>query len=266
MKTQFIFTFLGLILLGISLKAQTVQDIDGNVYRTVIIGEQTWMAENLKTTKYNDGTDIPIVTDGTWDDLSTGAYCWYDDTPDNKDTYGALYNWNTVNTGKLCPVGWHVPTEEEWEVLHKYLNMSIPEAEVEAVSTGVVTLEIKPGGHLKIEDGEVVGGSDGWDDSRDGGVGVGHMLKETGTEHWKDNNGAATNSSGFTALPGGKRFSKLAYKFGKFRGIGVVGEWWSSSEASTTKAHSWSLWDDLDSASDGDGFKNDGLSVRCVKD
>ena len=140
--------------------------------------------------------------------------------------------------------------------------MSIPEA----VSTGVVTLEIKPSGYLKIEDGEVVSGSD---DFSDGGVGT--MLKETGTEHWKENNGGATNSSGFTALPGGIRFSVYAYKFGRFFSIGASGEWWSSSESSTTKAHSWILYykdnDFSPSGDDGSGsFKNDGLSVRCIKD
>jgi uncharacterized protein (TIGR02145 family) len=82
------------------------------------------MAENLKTTKYNDGTAIPNVTDGTaWHALSTPAYCWYNnDAATNKATYGALYNWYTVNTGKLCPTGWHVPTDAEWTTLTDYLG------------------------------------------------------------------------------------------------------------------------------------------------
>jgi uncharacterized protein (TIGR02145 family) len=106
------------------LQAQTVKDIDGNVYKTVTIGKQVWMAENLKTTKYNDGTAIPLVADDkAWEALTAPAYCWYNnDATANKKTYGALYNWYTVNTNKLCPKGWHVPTDEEWTTLTTYLK------------------------------------------------------------------------------------------------------------------------------------------------
>ena len=104
--------------------AGTVIDIDGNVYNTVTIGSQVWMAENLKTTKYNDGTAIPLVTDSTsWSNLTTPGYCWYNnDEAGYKNVYGALYNWFTVNTGKLCPIGWHVPTDAEWTTLTDYLG------------------------------------------------------------------------------------------------------------------------------------------------
>jgi len=89
----------------------TVTDADGNIYNTVTIGTQTWMVENLKVTKYNDGTAIPLVTDNTaWSNLTTPGYCWYNnDAATNKNTYGGLYNFYTVNTGKLAPTGWHVP-------------------------------------------------------------------------------------------------------------------------------------------------------------
>jgi uncharacterized protein (TIGR02145 family) len=101
---------------------KTVTDKDGNVYETITIGTQIWMAENLKTTKYNDGTAIPQVTDNTsWDNLTTPGYCWYNNEITNI-AYGALYNWNTVNTGKLCPTGWHVPTDAEWTNLTTYLG------------------------------------------------------------------------------------------------------------------------------------------------
>ena len=101
-----------------------VTDMDGNTYKTIRIGQQIWMAEDLKTSKYNDGTAIPLVTNNTeWAELTTPGYCWYNnDAATYKATYGALYNWYTVNTGKLCPTGWHVPTDAEWAILITYLG------------------------------------------------------------------------------------------------------------------------------------------------
>jgi uncharacterized protein (TIGR02145 family) len=146
----------------------TVTDINGNVYNTVTIGTQTWMAENLKTTKYNDGTAIPNVTDGTaWAALTTPSYCWYNnDATTYKATYGALYNWYTVNStsngGKnVCPTSWHVPSDDEWTTLTTYLG------------------------------GESIAGG---------------KLKETGNTHWIASNTESTNETGFTALPGGYRY------------------------------------------------------------
>ncbi len=98
-------------------------DKDGNVYISVTIGTQEWMVENLKTTKYNDGSSIPLVTgNAEWEALTTPGYCWYDNDITNKTPYGALYNWYAVNTGKLCPTGWHVPTDAEWTTLTTYLG------------------------------------------------------------------------------------------------------------------------------------------------
>ena len=100
-------------------------DIDGNVYDTVVIGTQVWMAENLKTTRLNDGTAIPLVADDTtWSNLTTPGYCWYGNYEAffNLNSYGALYNYYTVTSGKLCPVGWHVPDTEEWYTLITYLG------------------------------------------------------------------------------------------------------------------------------------------------
>jgi uncharacterized protein (TIGR02145 family) len=101
-----------------------VTDVNGNSYNTIVIGTQTWMAENLKTTKLNDGTDIPLVTNGTtWGTLLTPAYCWYNnDEATYKVTYGALYNWYTANTGKLCPSGWHIPSDAEWTTFTDYFG------------------------------------------------------------------------------------------------------------------------------------------------
>ena len=108
----------------VGLKAQTLKDIEGNVYPAVIIGTQVWMAENLKTTKYNDGMAIPLVSDNNaWEALKTPGYCWYNnDAAANKNRFGALYNWYTVNTKKLCPAGWHVPNDKEWTTLRTYLG------------------------------------------------------------------------------------------------------------------------------------------------
>ena len=145
----------------------TVTDIDGNVYHTVTIGTQTWMVENLKTTKYNDGTAIPLVTDGTaWSNLTTPGYCWYNnDAATYKNTYGALYNWFTVNTGKLAPTGWHVPADAEWTILTIYLGG-----------------EADAGGKMKS---------------------TGTIEAATGL--WYSPNTGATNESGFTAVPAGGR-------------------------------------------------------------
>lgn len=92
-----------------------ISDIDGNEYGTVIIGGQVWMKANLRTTRYNDGTEIPnVISNSEWSNLSSGAYCWYENDISNKTPYGALYNWYSVKTGKLCPKGWHVPSNQEW--------------------------------------------------------------------------------------------------------------------------------------------------------
>ena len=100
---------------------KSVVDADGNVYQIITIGTQIWMAENLKTTTYNDGIIIPL--DEVWHYPTSPAYCWYKNDESNyKATYGALYNWYAINTGKLCPIGWHVPTDAEWTTLTTYLG------------------------------------------------------------------------------------------------------------------------------------------------
>ncbi|MFA6925323.1 MAG: fibrobacter succinogenes major paralogous domain-containing protein [Bacteroidales bacterium] len=104
----------------------TETDIDGNIYHIVTIGTQVWLLENLNTTKYNDGTLIPLVTDNSgWNNLTTGAYSDYNNTPSNSSTYGRLYNWYAVNNAhKICPLGWHVPSDAEWTTLETYLGIS----------------------------------------------------------------------------------------------------------------------------------------------
>jgi len=102
----------------------TIKDIEGNTYKTIIIGSQEWMAENLKTTKFNDGTSIHLITSKSEQSIRYMApdYCWFDDSISNKAINGALYNWLAVETGKLCPVGWHVPSENEWYTLSRYID------------------------------------------------------------------------------------------------------------------------------------------------
>ncbi len=103
-----------------SLQNGTITDVEGNIYKTVKIGTQTWMAENLKTTKYSDGGTIPLSQGSN---ISTPAYCWYNnDAAKYKNKYGALYNWFAVNSGKLCPSGWHVPTAAEWTTLVTFVG------------------------------------------------------------------------------------------------------------------------------------------------
>lgn len=106
-----------------------VTDIDGNVYNTVNINGKIWMTENLKTTRYNDGTPIPNVTDNAaWANLrgaNDGAYCNYDNNPAHVDTYGRLYNWHAVNSPhQLAPTGWHIPSKAEWDALEAWLATS----------------------------------------------------------------------------------------------------------------------------------------------
>lgn len=102
---------------------ETVTDIDGNVYNTVTIGDQVWLAENLKVITYNDGTAIPQITgNDAWIVDTLGAYCNYDNDENNVNVYGRLYNWYTVRTDKLCPEGWHVPASSQWDELVDFIK------------------------------------------------------------------------------------------------------------------------------------------------
>jgi len=99
-----------------------INDIDGNEYSTVRIGNQLWLAENLRTTKYNDGSSIPNVTDfRQWITLNTDGFCWYRNNSDFKKPFGGIYNWHAVNSGRLAPNGWHVPSSDEWNELFHFL-------------------------------------------------------------------------------------------------------------------------------------------------
>ncbi|MBI4645984.1 MAG: fibrobacter succinogenes major paralogous domain-containing protein [Bacteroidia bacterium] len=114
----------GFVVLVLQNQAQTVTDIDGNIYNTIIIGTQEWMQENLKVIHYRNGDAIPDVTGDTqWSNLSTGAYCNYNNNESNALIYGRLYNWYAVaDSRNICPAGWHTPTDAEWTTLTDYLG------------------------------------------------------------------------------------------------------------------------------------------------
>ena len=207
----------------------TMTDIDGNTYRTVQIGSQCWMMENLKVTHYRNGDPIPNVTDDTdWSNLTTGGYCHYDNDANNADVYGSLYNWFAVNDSRnIAPEGWHVPTDEEWKTLEMFLGMSQAQA-----------------------DGE------GWRGTDQGG-----KLKEAGTMHWNAPNTGATNESGFTALPGGLRNCS-----GGFDSMGFHTGFWTYTETTGTAA--WERYMNHDRSVIHRTYedKHGGFSVRCVRD
>lgn len=121
-----------LVFLASNVYCQTdsIRDRQGNTYKTVMIGDQLWMAENLRTAMYANGEEIPHITNDTdWANTNTGAYCYYDNTELNIKLYGNLYNWYTIHDERgVCPEGWHVPSDHEWMTLEKYLGMSSSEA------------------------------------------------------------------------------------------------------------------------------------------
>ena len=206
----------------------TVTDIDGNVYNTVIIGDRCWMQENLKTTRFNDGTEIRLVNDyiSDWDRPylefpENTAYCWYNFDPNFKDIYGALYNIKTTGSGILCPVGWHVSHLDDW---HNILILFDPNADAEYLQPSSIA-----GGALKA---------------------VGTL--EEGTGLWHHPNAGATNETGFTALPGGRYWGAPV-------GLGEYGAWWTTAD----ETRSLGYQSQGVGANDTD---TGGHSVRCVKD
>ncbi|MBN2542889.1 hypothetical protein JXI42_08470 [bacterium] len=212
----------------------TCVDIDGNSYATIQIGEQCWMAENLKVTHYRDGTVIPNVTAATeWsnlDDTETGAYCEYDNDPSNVPTYGRLYNWYAIDDARgLAPDGWHVSTDEEWKTLEIYLGMDPDTADI--------------WGYRGTNEGSKLAGiADLWYD--------GDLEDDP-----------EFGSSGFTALPGGYR----SYG-GTFLNMSYLAYFWSSSEYST--AYAWNRTLLFSSAVVYRLYydKHYGFSVRCLRD
>jgi uncharacterized protein (TIGR02145 family) len=206
---------------------QTSLTYDGRTYDLVEIGGQCWFADNLATDQYRNGDLIPTGLDNTtWQNTTTGAYAIYNNDLANDVTYGKLYNWyTTVDTRGLCPTGWHVPTDCEWMYLEGSLGMSV--ANQETV---------------------------GWrGNNNEGGA-----LKAI--TNWTSPNTGATNSSGFTALPGGFRHFNGPYGY-----RGFDGDWWSSTESDFSFAWHRVLTYGLSIGSRSASAERYGFSVRCVK-
>ncbi len=203
-----------------------VTDIDGNVYQTIIIGNQWWMTENLKVTRYRNGDAIPNITDDSaWSGLTTGAYCNYNNDTNIVATYGRLYNWYAVDDSRnIAPEGWHVPTDDEWKELEMYLGMSQSQANITS-----------------------------WR-----GTNEGDKLKTT--SGWQSS-GHGTNSSGFSALPGGARGASI----GTFSHTYGWANFWSST-GSGSNAWTRSLAYHYSRVGRHENNKRSGYSVRCIRD
>jgi uncharacterized protein (TIGR02145 family) len=206
---------------------QTSLTYDGRTYDLVEIGGQCWFADNLATDQYRNGDPIPTGLDNTtWQNTTSGAYAIYNNDPANDVTYGKLYNWHTtVDSRGLCPTGWHVATDCEWMYLEGSLGMSLGDQE----TTGYR------------------------------GTNVGGALKAT--INWNSPNTSATNSSGFTAFPGGYR-----YVNGSYYNVGIGGIWWSSTESSSNLAWYRSLYYSGSNVYRISIANQSGFSVRCVRD
>jgi uncharacterized protein (TIGR02145 family) len=210
----------------------TVTDVDGNSYNTVQIGNQCWTQSNLKVSKYRNGDNIPTGLSNTaWENTTAGAYAIYDNNPVNDGLYGKLYNhYAVVDSRGLCPTGWHVPTDGEWNVMVKFLDPNADTVCGNCWQSGI----------------------------------VGGALKSTVTQPtpggWNSPNAGATNSSGFSAGPGGRRIG-----LGDFNLLGVNGFWWSSSSSGSLAwfrdvyYHHGNFYRNYNS-------RTFGFSVRCLRD
>jgi uncharacterized protein (TIGR02145 family) len=208
----------------------SVTDFDGNVYKIVKIGNQWWMAENLKVTRYRNGEIIPNITDNNeWANLNSGARCSYNNDNGHIETYGLLYNWHAVNDSRtIAPSGWHVPTDEEWQELEMYLGMS----QTDAVELGYR------------------------------GTDEGGKMKEIGTIHWNSPNTGATDESGFSALPGGVRHGNT----GRSDILNYEAYFWSSTPEDFSLIWYRSLGYSNSDVNRNRTSRQSGFSVRCVRD
>jgi uncharacterized protein (TIGR02145 family) len=208
----------------------TVTDVEGTVYKTIKIGNQVWMAENLKTTKYRNGENIPFVSGkDPWASRAVPklpAYCNSGDDPGTVAVYGRLYNWHAVNDRRgLAPAGWHIPSEGEWSTLINYLG------------------------------GKSV---------------AGRKMKEAGTAHWPATSDTADNSSGFTALYISNRRYDGSFWLITVTTASAYWWTSTEAEPGNTMPDAKSIYASVffksPLASISGEIQNAGLSVRCVKD
>jgi uncharacterized protein (TIGR02145 family) len=214
----------------------SVIDNDGNTYKTIVIGSLTWMAENLRTSKYNDGSTIPNIQNANdWNLLNTGAQCDYDNSNSKFNLYGKIYNFYAVNTGKLCPTGWHIPNDDEWLAFKD--SLIAKKFTYDNSSTGFPYNKLA----------KSLAKATGWSVNDKLGS-IGNDLK-------------LNNRTGFSALPGGFRTTT-----GIFMKVDTAGYWWSSSDYNNNIASYAILNDSLSDLRFSSCSRLVGLSVRCLKD
>ena len=221
----------------------TVSDIDGNSYNTIVLGSQEWMAENLRTTRYNNSEPIP--DDAHWTEVTnTGAFTYQESDLANAAYYGLLYNWHAVNDPrKICPSGWHVPSDDEWTQMtdfvknkHGYPNLYY---------VGKILKSCR-------QEGSPLGG--------DCNTPVHPRWDSHDTEY-------GTDDEGFSALPGGLRYPPDALDSnGAFSYMGSAGYWWTSSESTEEHGRYWAVYNHISTPGKLSANKLNGFSVRCVKD
>ena len=227
-----IFLSLSLLLFFVSCK-KLERDNPLEPRNRIVIGNQGWTDKNLDVATYRNGDPIPEVQDvSAWGNLTTGAWCYYNNDPANGAVYGKLYNWYAVNDPRgLAPVGYHIPSDAEWTILTDYLRV----------------LDIRDNNYFP-------------NNKKTGG-----KMKETGTAHWLAPNIAATNCSGFAGFPGGYRDSNVQQSLG-FYAIGERGGWWSATESSSSHAWSRDLYYDYGGVGRDTYDKRIAHSVRCLGD
>lgn len=206
----------------------TVKDIEGNVYHTLVIGKQVWLQENLRTHKYRNGKPIAKnLTNAQWAANKTGACAVYANDSIKENAFGLLYNWYAVaNPAGLCPTGWHVAKDSEWNQMVKYLDDYADTTELKRVQS------------------EVAGG----------------QLKEIGITHWASPNTGATGTAYFLGYAGGNKSVD-----GKCNDVGAYGYWWTATQSSTAEAYGRLLSYFNSNIDRFKTSKNLGFSVRCVK-
>ncbi|HCT29888.1 MAG TPA: hypothetical protein DIW31_03970 [Bacteroidales bacterium] len=229
-KSIIIAWVLVLMTISWSYSQTNLKDIDGNIYKTIVIGNYEWMAENLKVTHYNTGEKIKKIEDKEiWKGCKSGAYCWYNNIDSNKFYFGALYNWYAVNTQNLCPDGWRVPSDEEWKNLESFVDSIYKTSNPE------------------------------WNGIMSRGSDVGLKLKAK--IGW-NSEGGGTDIYKFSALPYGERSSNT----GNFHHQGNNGFWWSSTDVDTFNAWYRCLVFFDKKMIRNIHPKAMGFSVRCIKE